>query len=316
MWLIPHPVDWLKHAYDEESQRRAECAAQTVVGHLHPIRRILGSLLSPAATDILPQPRVYSRPPASPVDALAQVDSPPATLLHMSCAGSSSAASGALGAAATYSAPFFAFGGRVGGEITLATRLDPGANGPLDNSLNQAHLHAVALVTRAAAAMRSHATEISIAVQSRSVANVAMSLGTSPLGRRRLCSDALDARNEIQIYQLSRAVYDLPNLKFVQVNASGGAMDFATRRTDLASYAELPQDRDFPIGSDWCILEHNGDRVNGAVRPHVLQSMANKSTRSLALLASQGRVLTNTAAHLPCDRMRALGRSAGMGSAL
>ena len=98
---------------------------------------------------------------------------------------------------------------------------------------------------------------------------------------------------------------------------AGGAVLCATRRADTAAHVEvvLSTLRDYPIGSEWCILEYNGERVNERAIQHVQFTLSAQSTSSWRQLAKQGQVARHAPMPLPASRRTALARAGNPGVA-
>ena len=305
VWSIPHSAAWLKSAYDDEFNRRHEHNALLLAGDSHPIRRVGSSLLSQNATEALP-------PPLTSI--LAAMDQPlsadprvPTTQLSVKCAGSSSATDKAIGAAAGY----YASGGPAGADdssfVTLAVCLDYG-EASTDNLTHRADLQGVALALRIAAAVRESVTVVHVSTNSPFAAETFPRLLHAPLGRRRLLTDATDTRNEIQAYQLLRKLHSLPQIWTQFDSTPNDSTNSVSRRAQLASYAEAENGREFPNGSDWCILELKGERVHSPIGHHFLANAASQRSKAFAATSSQGRALRIALPSLPTDRSRVLSR--------
>ena len=313
-WLLPHPATWLQDAYDCESRRRSEHLAQSAAGDRHPIRRTCDFFTAREAEKALPPPMIHRAEENSPV---ATIDAAPVRLFHVSSAGAAPPASDGpcpFGAAVTYCRGDTPGDDAAPGDrlVQLSVRLDPGCSDCTPASegpqLASAELHSIALAARLAAACRSLADEVQVSVSSPHTPSAVERLCTSPVDRRRITRGASDASNELLVYSLFRRSLGLPRLTLHHEPPTSGAMAATDFRAQRAAHAEVFAAREFPVASDWCIIEHNGERVLERIGTHVLRTSAAQHTLSLARLQSQGRVLRHSPASLPAARAQALRR--------
>ena len=308
-WLVPHPTAWLEDAYDGESQRRSEHLARVAASDDHPIRCIRAALAARETQPLLPTPLTFPVAVAeSGADAAAV---PPARAFSVSVAGAAPQApgpDGPLGAAATYCAGDDA--SPDGRFVELSSRLDRGSRNSSSASAaalcTAAELHGVVLAARVAAAHRELASEVLINVSRAHVPGALERLRTAPIDRRRIASGASDASNFLQAYGLLQQSLCLPSLKVSLDQPAAGMGRSTVFRAERAAHVECLAGRDFPLGSDWCIVEHEGERVFGRVKDHFLHRAASEFTLALSRLASQGRVLRHAPDPLPPSRSQAL----------
>lgn len=315
-WLVPHPVDWLQDAYDCESRRRSEHLAQLATGDKHPIRRTCDFLTAREAERALPPPSVLVAEDLAAAQAVA-TDAAPSRSLHVSAAGAAFRASDGprpIGATVTYCRGDTSDDATAPGDglVQLSVRLDPGCSDNFSASdtshLAFAELHSVALAARLAAAWRGLVDGVCVSVSLPHTPSFVERLCMSPVDRRRIARGASDASNELLVYSLFRRSLGLPRLTLVHEPPQSGVMFATAFRAQRAAHAEVSTAREFPVASDWCIIEHNGERVLERISTHVLRTTAAQHTLSLSRLQSQGRVLRHSPASLPAARAQALHR--------
>ena len=312
MWLLPHPAAWLEDAYDNESQRRIEHLTRVAAGDEHPIRCVCAALTAREAQLLLPPPLTVPVAAATSNPSAVAAD-PPSRVMCISAAGAAPPASDTscpFGAAATYctsneSSPDGRF-------VELSTRLDRGSLDPSPSTTaalrTAAELHGVLLAARAAALWREAASEAHVSVTLAHVPQAIVRLCTAPIDRRRIASGASDASNFLQAYSLLQKPLGLPRLKVSYDQSAQGASRSTAFRAERAAHVEPLAGRDFPLGSDWCIVEHEGERVLGRASAHFLRRAALKFTSTLSRLELQGRVLRHAPDPLPASRAQALSR--------
>jgi len=308
-WLIPHPTAWLEDAYDGESQQRSEHLARIAAGDDHPIRCVCAALAARETQPLLPPPLTLLVAAAEP--AAGAVVVPPTRAFCVSAAGAAPPAPGTdgpLGAAATYCAVDDA--SPDGRFVELSSRMDRGSCNfsPASTTAHStaAELYGVVLPARVAAAHRELASEVLVNVNQAHIPGVMERLRTAPIDRRRIASGASDASNILQAYGLLQQSLRLPSLKVSCDRSAAGMGGSTVFRAERAAHVECPAGRDFPLGSDWCIVEHEGERVVGRVKDHILRRAASQFTLALSRLASQGRVLRLAPVPLPPSRSQAL----------
>ena len=320
-WIVPHPAGWLKFEYDNEFVRRSENLARTAAGDEHPIRRMRAYLDSNHSEIHIPRPTCTAI-------AAPNSDVRPESVILLATASAAELdndnTSGVypLGAAVAYTrASDIAAADDDANpplEVELATRLDPGAIHPsvdLQNRLRRmADLSGVSLCLTVASSMRRTASVARITLLSSNSPVSITKLCTAPIDRRRLNAGASDASNMLQIYCLLQKPLALPRLEFANDSHCTGALARADFRARRAAYKVPTLGRDYPPSSDWCIVERGGERVNGRISSHVVQSASSRRTDIWAALPSQGRVLRCSPNPLPTTRATALAR-AGKGPA-
>ena len=223
----------------------------------------------------------------------------------MSCAGAVSDDPDAFGAAATYYAkPNIA--GEEAPRVELAVRLDPGSTVHCSTCTQAyaAELHSLALSLRIAAALRTAASEVLIAVNSPAIPARMRRLMLTP-HRPTQCSS--DASNINWSYFALRQLYRFPRI--IATHEPGDATLCASRRADITAHMERPTSRDYPIGSEWCILEHNGERVLGQPSVHMKSTLEAQCSSAWKTKATQGHLVRSAPFPLPPSRRTALARS-------
>ena len=194
--------------------------------------------------------------------------------------------------------------------MELSSRLDRGSCNfsPASATAHStaAELYGVVLAARVAAAHRELVSEVLVSVNQAHVPGVMERLRTAPIDRRRIASGASDASNILQVYGILQQSLRLPSLKVSCDRSTTGMGGSTVFRAERAAHVECPAGRDFPLGSDWCIVEHEGERVLGRVKDHFLRRAASQCSLALLHLASQGRVLRHAPVPLPPSRSQAL----------
>ena len=302
-WLVPHSICWLKHSYDAELLRRAEERARTEAGDTHPLRRIRstfqwdtsGAIPSPNTDNPLGVVRIFSAGAA-----FYNPSTPPAlgAAVNYFC----NEVADSEGAASVHSKEAL--------RIDISTRVDGGMDTlcASKEAVNAANLHGVALALRTAAALRNSTNAVQITVQTEELASSISKLTRkSQFGRRRLLSDATDATNEIVSYHEWQKRDGLPAVSIASGDSSKLlGLQGAIRRAQLAANTEFQTGRAYPPASDWCIIEHNGDRVTIPLRTHFSRHLAISHTVSWSSKTSQGRILRIAPYPLPISRRIAL----------
>jgi len=152
--------------------------------------------------------------------------------------------------------------------VELSSRLDRGSINfsptPAAALCTAAELYGVVLAARVAAAQRELVSEVLISVNQAHVPGDIERLRTAPSDSRRIASGASDASNIFQVYGFLQQSLRLPSLKVVCDRTTVGMGGSTVFRAERASHVKSPAGRDFPLGSDWYTVEHEGE-VSSAV---------------------------------------------------
>jgi hypothetical protein len=282
-WIIPHPPCWLKFEYDNEFFRRSENLARAAAGDLYPIRRTRTILEASHIKFHVPPPETYPMPPlADAADSALSPSQQSKTSIRLFASGASEqdcespSCKLPLGAAVAYlsksdEATLGDPEDTIGAVwVELAARLDPGATIPLSADSqsrlkSMADLQGISLSLTVAASMRRIASTAYVTVASPHAPAALVKRCRAPIDRRRLKTGASDTSNMLQIYCLLQKPLALPRLEFSHAPPSTEGLARSSFRARRAGHAILAAVRDFPPSSDWCIVEHDGERVHGSI---------------------------------------------------